>query len=246
MTRRDHLSRAVLALAIGATLVGAGIIAPAVRAQTPPDRSEVVLVLDFSASILRDNANRNRFGAALERIAARVDETSADHAAGDATVTIVRFATKATAYPDCADLRLLGDLQAVARFADCLRSVATAYRKGVDPAVTRSIGTDTNYVAAMEQAAAHVPSDAKRPTLILFTDGKHDVRGCRSARCRSHSSACSGTRRRSPCSRSGWAWTRRSAMPSRPDSPACRSSGTCRRASAGRRSTGHRSSRNGG
>ena len=29
----------------------------------------------------------------------------------------------------------------------------------------------------MEQAAKHLPADAVRPTLILFTDGKHDVKG---------------------------------------------------------------------
>ena len=62
-------------------------------------------------------------------------------------------------------------------FADCLRSVAGAYRKGLDPGLERSIGIDTNYVAAMEQAAKHLPADAVRPALILFTDGKHDVAG---------------------------------------------------------------------
>ena len=29
----------------------------------------------------------------------------------------------------------------------------------------------------MEQAATHLPPDAKRPAMILFTDGKHDVKG---------------------------------------------------------------------
>ena len=136
-----------------------------------------MLVLDFSASILDDKANRDRFAAALERIADRVDETSSDLIAGDATVSIVRFAAKAAAYPGCSDIKLLGDALAVATFADCLRSVAGAYRKGLDPALERTIGIDTNYVAAMEQAAKHLPADAVRPALILFTDGKHDVKG---------------------------------------------------------------------
>jgi hypothetical protein len=148
-----------------------------VRAQTAPDPSDVVIVLDFSASILDESADRNRFGAALERIADRVDATSSDLIAGDTTVSIVQFAATATDYPRCADLKLLGSPGAVARFAGCLRSVASAYRKGLDPALTRKIGIDTNYVAAMDRAAKHLPADAVRPALILFTDGSHDVRG---------------------------------------------------------------------
>ena len=80
-------------------------------------------------------------------------------------------------YPRCSDLKLLGSPGAVARFAGCLRSVASAYRKGLDPSLTRRIGIDTNYVAAMDRAAKHLPPDAVRPALILFTDGSHDVRG---------------------------------------------------------------------
>ena len=87
MGRRGPGARAVIAIVIWALLVGG--LAPSVIAQTTPDRSEVVLVFDFSASILQDSANRNRFGAALEGIAARVDATSADLIAGDATVTLV-------------------------------------------------------------------------------------------------------------------------------------------------------------
>ncbi|MEP6638258.1 MAG: hypothetical protein ABJC39_02830, partial [Chloroflexota bacterium] len=87
-------ARTVVMILIG-LLTGAGLaptaLAPTARAATP-DRSEVVLVFDFSASILNDKANRNRFGAALEGIAARVEATSADLVAGDATVSIVQFA----------------------------------------------------------------------------------------------------------------------------------------------------------
>ncbi len=176
MSRLSPAARAVISIVVGALLVGGGLAAN-VRAQTAPDQSEVVLVLDFSASILQDATNRNLFGAALERIADRVDETSSDLVAGDATVTIVQFATRAADYQGCADLKLLDSPQTVARFADCLRSVASAYRKGLDPALTQRIGIDTNYVAAMEQAAQHLPPDAVRPALILFTDGKHDVKG---------------------------------------------------------------------
>lgn len=163
-------------LVVGA-LVFAGRFAPNSLAQTPADRSDVVLVLDFSASILEDVANRDRFAAALERIADRIDAISPDLVAGDATVTIVQFATRAADYPGCVDLKLLESPQIVARFADCLRSVAKAYRKGPDPALAKKIGVDTNYVAALERAAQHLAVDAVRPALILFTDGKHDVPG---------------------------------------------------------------------
>lgn len=176
MNHLDRRTRAVVTVAIAALLIGGGPT-PSVRAVTAPDPSDVVLVLDFSASILDEPADRNRFGAALERIADRVDETSSDLTAGDTTVSIVQFAAKAADYPRCADLKLLGSSPAVAQFAGCLRSVASAYRKGLAPALTRRIGIDTNYVAAMEQAAKHLPPDAVRPALILFTDGRHDVRG---------------------------------------------------------------------
>ncbi len=175
MSPRGASARVLVSVVLGALLSGVGL-APSVQAAAP-DRSNVVVVLDFSASILNDKTNRNLFGAALERIAARVDETSADLVAGDATVSIVQFAAKAADYAGCADLRLLNSPETVARFAGCLRSVAGAYRKGVDPALTHSIGIDTNYVAAMEQAAKHLPLDAVRPAMILFTDGKHDVKG---------------------------------------------------------------------
>ncbi|MEO8438045.1 MAG: hypothetical protein ABI562_06260 [Chloroflexota bacterium] len=172
-------ARAVVMILIGLS-VGGGLaptaLAPRASAAVP-DRSEVVLVFDFSASILNDKANRNRFGAALEGIAARVEATSADLVAGDATVSIVQFAAKAIDYPGCAELRLIDSPQTVTTFAGCLRSLAGAYRKGLAPALTRQIGIDTNYVAAMEQAATHLPADAARPVLILFSDGKHDVKG---------------------------------------------------------------------
>jgi hypothetical protein len=178
MSRTGRAGGTLAAIVIATLLAGAGV-APMARAQTTPDRSEVVLVFDFSASILQDATNRKLFAVALEGIAARVDETqvTSDLVAGDATVSIVQFAAKAVDYPGCADLKLLGSAPTVAHFADCLRLLAGAYRKGLDPALTRSIGIDTNYVAAMQRAASHLPRDGVRQTMILFTDGKHDVKG---------------------------------------------------------------------
>jgi hypothetical protein len=166
---------------MAALLIGAGPTV-SVRAQAAPDQSDVVLVLDFSASILEDRTNRNSFSEALVRIADRVEETSAELVAGDTTVTFIRFAAKAADYGGCTDLKLLASPQTVAKFAGCLRSVAAAYRKGLDPALTHRIGIDTNYVAAMQQAAKHLPADAVRPAMILFTDGRHDVRGVPASR----------------------------------------------------------------
>jgi fibronectin type III domain protein len=174
MRRLAATAAAVMAFAASSVL-GGGPASTAIAAT--PDRSEIVIVLDFSASILQDETNRNRFGAALERIADRVDETTRDLVAGDATVSIVQFAAKAVDKGGCTEMKLHGSPSTVGRFADCLRSVAAAYRKGLDPALTKAIGVDTNYVAAMETAAAHLPADAVRPALILFSDGKHDVAG---------------------------------------------------------------------
>ena len=176
MSRLESAVFSVIMLVVGAVLF-AGRLAPDSLAQTHPDRSEVVIVLDFSASILEDVANRGRFAAALDRIADRIDATSSDLAAGDTTVTIVQFATRAADYSGCLDLELIESPQTVARFADCLREAAEAYRNGLDPVLTQKIGIDTNYVAAMTVAARHLPVDAVRPALILFTDGKHDVAG---------------------------------------------------------------------
>ena len=170
---RAILRSAIVAVAVATGLIGG--VAPAALAA--PDRSDVALVLDFSASILKDAATRNQFGAALERIADRVDETSADLVAGDTSFSIVQFASEAIDYPGCIDLHVLDSPETVATLSACLRSVAAAYRKGLDPALGKAIGVDTNYVAAMEQAAKHLPGDAVRPVMILFSDGAHDVKG---------------------------------------------------------------------
>ena len=169
---------AVFAALLGSTTAVGSIVGSAAAAEAPgDDPSDIVLVLDFSGSILEDEATRTAFADALDRIAARVDETAATLTAGDATVSIVRFATKARDLPDCTRLRLRENQQAVTTLAKCLRDVAASYRKGGDRALTRAIGDDTNYVAAMERAATHVPTDAARPAIIFFTDGRHDVAG---------------------------------------------------------------------
>ena len=141
------------------------------------DASDIVLALDFSGSILEDRLTRTDFADALDGIAARVDETAATLTAGDATVSIIRFATRAADLQGCTGLQLRDNPQAVADLSGCLRRVADMYRKGTDAALTRAIGDDTNYVAAMEQAAKHLPPDSARPAIIFFTDGRHEAAG---------------------------------------------------------------------
>lgn len=171
----SRASAVVAAVAITLLTLLGGIAPPSARAAADP--SDVVLVFDFSASILQDQTNRNRFATALEGIADRVDAIALDLVGGDATVSIVQFATRARDDPTCVDLKLLNSPSAVGKLAACLRSVAALYRKGVTSSLTKAIGVDTNYVAAMQRAATHLPADSIRPALILFTDGRHDVPG---------------------------------------------------------------------
>ena len=67
MRRFDRATRAIVTIVVGALLAG-GSLAPVARAVTP-DPSDVVLVFDFSASILKDVANRTKFATALDAIA---------------------------------------------------------------------------------------------------------------------------------------------------------------------------------
>ena len=175
--QRSITRRIVAAIAVAGLLVvssGGSVVSAAEQA---PDSSDVVLVLDYSASILDDARNRARFAGALERMADRVDELSPELVEGDTTVSLVQFASEARDYEGCTDLELLNNPEAVATFADCLRSLGEAYRNGLSPGLEDAIGIDTNYVEAMEQGAEHLPADSVRPTMILFTDGRHDVPG---------------------------------------------------------------------
>src|SRR3954467_13368801 len=61
MTGRRRIAPAVLLML---ALLAVGVPAATVEAATPADPSDVVLVFDFSASILTDNATRGRFATA--------------------------------------------------------------------------------------------------------------------------------------------------------------------------------------
>lgn len=175
-TRSRRIQRIAAMLLVTGLLLAA--LAPAATAQSQgPDKADVVLVFDYSASILDDAATRNRFADALDRLADRVNETEQDLIAGDTTVSLVQFASRAADVQGCSDLKLLGSPETVNQFEACLRNVASGYRTGLNAATTNRIGIDTNYVAAMEQAATHLPAGAVRPSVIFFSDGRHDVAG---------------------------------------------------------------------
>jgi hypothetical protein len=165
-----------LAVAVGVTLVAA-TTAGATIAASPGDPSDVVVLFDFSSSILDHKAARDSFADALDKIADRVDETAADLAAGDATISFVQFASRAHDYVGCTDLSLHHSPSNVAYLSSCLRDVATDYRKGNDPGLSRAIGRGTNYVAAMETADLDLPPRSARPAVVMFTDGKHHAEG---------------------------------------------------------------------
>ena len=174
---RHRLAAGFVALFVVGTLLSSGALAPNVRAVT-------------AARPVRRRARLGLFGldppgqgepGSLRRRPRRMADSRRRDVGGPhrrRRHRVDRPVRRASAdYQGCADIKLLGDAAAVAHFAECLRSVASAYRKGLDPALTKKIGVDTNYVAAMEQAAKHLPADAVRPAVILFTDGKHDVAG---------------------------------------------------------------------
>ncbi len=137
----------------------------------------MVLALDFSSSILSDKPNRTKFANALDDIADRVEVTRDDLVNGNAVISLVPFASRAAGFPGCENLALHADPAAVQKLADCLRLAARQYRRGPDASIVSKVGTDTNYVKAMDQAATYLPADSTRPAVVFFTDGKHDVPG---------------------------------------------------------------------
>src|SRR3954468_1419463 len=177
MRRVAPASAVVGALAFVFAVVGAGLVQNVAAAAAEP--SNVVLEFDFSTPLTSDKAHRNQFAQALNDLADRVNEpeTTAKLVAGDTTVSLIQFATKAADVKSCVDLKLLNDPEAVTHFAACLHEVARQYGKGGSPQLTKAIGVDTNYVAALQQAGLHLPPEASRPVIIFFTDGRHDVKG---------------------------------------------------------------------
>ena len=228
-------ARAIVAVAIAVQLVGG--LAPAALAAGAGQvrRRPRARLLGIDPEGRRDaQPVRERRSSASPH---RVDETSADLVAGDTTFSIVQFASKARDYPGCVDLqraRQPGDRRQ-ARPTACApwrRPTARASTRPSDEA----IGIDTNYVAAMEQAAKHLPADAERPVMILFTDGKHDVKGVPLSQVQvAQGPAVRQADAVRAAARSGWAWRPRTGRRSRPglnrlriiqDMPACVSGAT--------------------
>ena len=110
-----------------------------------------------------------------------------------------------------ATLSILNSPDQVTKFANCLRSVAAAYRKGLTSALTKKIGVDTNYVAAMELAAKHLTrTRCGRPSSCSPT-ASTTSRASRRPGSSRRSTASSARARRSRCCRSAWASRRRVA-----------------------------------
>jgi hypothetical protein len=152
-------------------------VPPVALAAEEPEASDIVIVLDFSSSILDDEATRTAFADALDRLAARTEEIGDTLLLGDVTVSIVIFATTAIEVPDCVDLSFRENQAAVDQFAFCLRDIGSTYRNGGNEPLQAVIGTDTNYIDAMQVAADRLPADSTRPAIIFFSDGRHDVPG---------------------------------------------------------------------
>ena len=169
--RLVRLMLLVVALATGL------VVPPATRAAEAPEASDIVIVLDFSGSILEDEPVRTAFGDALDRIADRVEAIGDTLVQGDMTVSVVLFASSAIEDSRCVDLPFRDNPEAVAQFAFCLREFADTYRAGGSPGLIANIGDDTNYVDAMELAAGRLPEDSTRPAVIFFTDGRHEAEG---------------------------------------------------------------------
>ena len=164
-----------LVVVMSAVIVAMGV--GTVAAAEPTDPSDVVVALDYSSSILSDKPNRTRFAGALDEIANRVDVIKGDLVNGNAVISLVPFASRATGYPGCEQLSLHQNPAAVDTLAACLRLAAREYRQGPNAPIVADVGTDTNYVAVLQEAASILPADSKRPAVVFFTDGKHDVPG---------------------------------------------------------------------
>jgi Fibronectin type III domain. len=165
----------VLSVVLG-SVAGTSLVAGA----TGLDPSNVVLVFDVSNSILLSTDGTNvEFADALNGVADRVKVVAADLAAGNAEVSFVVFGRTAVPYStNCARLHLRDDPAAIARFEQCLRSIAAEYRAGAKAPVRQRINTqDTDHVAALVEAASLLPATSTRSAVIFFTDGKNDPPG---------------------------------------------------------------------
>src|SRR5262245_44333151 len=103
MSRLATTVRAATSIVLATIMVAGGFVSPARAA----DASDVVLAFDLSSSILGDKATREKFAVALEQIADSVAAQSDALTAGDATISLVQFASHATDVPGCTDLELL-------------------------------------------------------------------------------------------------------------------------------------------
>jgi hypothetical protein len=151
----------------------------AATSQTSYAPSNVVLVFDFSNSILASSTEANvEFAQALDDIADRAADVATDLANGNAGVSFIVFGGKAILLKNCEYLALHDDLKAVERFEGCLRELATDYRAGPHSTIAGDVvSADTDHVAALRLAAQLLPTGSLRPAVVFFTDGDNDPAG---------------------------------------------------------------------
>lgn len=189
-------TRAILTVMVLLIFVVAAPLASA-GSTSSADPSDVVILIDFSNSIMnpdgdpnltstqKQRANQARMDLAdtFDRLREHVLTHRSELALGNATISFVSFATKAVEFRRvCTRMHLRSDPKQVLRLADCLGEIAKQYRAGARATIIRAVDSrNTNYLAAMEKADDLLPRSSERPAVIFFTDGKHDVAGGMSA-----------------------------------------------------------------
>ena len=176
MIRRSSAALVALVLMLVGAVGLAGV--PSARAQQAPDKSDVVILLDFSASILQDKANRQRFGdgAGPDRRPGRRDLAGPRGGRRDAVARPVRGPRHATipAAPTSRPWARRGTWRS-SRTA-CAAWPGPTARASTRTSASGSASTRTTW-PRWSRRLRHLPEDSVRPAAILLTDGKHDVAG---------------------------------------------------------------------
>ena len=135
--------------------------------------SDAVLAFDFSASMQEDGKNIDT-SVSLLTLAERIPAYTDAIIANEIIVHLVWFRGDAVPVPGCEVIQL-STASKVVEFAECLRQVASVYKKG--PSEWRNqVGeaSGTNYEAAFTEAISLLAQGGtSRPAIIFFTDGEH-------------------------------------------------------------------------
>ena len=170
MSPLRRVTSALLALIVGASLLGSVSITSAAGGIKP---SDVVLAFDFSASMKENDKNIDT-ASALNTLAERIPTYTNDIIASEIMIHLVWFRGSATPVPGCESITLDNEA-AVNAFADCLDKVARAYKTGPSEWKRNVPGSNgTNYSAAFDKSISLLAGGTTdRPAIIFFTDGEH-------------------------------------------------------------------------